>query len=112
MVRYLDEIEVEADTARNAALHTAGDERTAEYQLIREMHNLVGRGDADKVNWVKVARTQLCRRKRAANLADSLRAVAVFEEADLDDKSARAARVALDRRRQARRRDRPAPHQA
>lgn len=83
-VRYLEEIEAAADHARKAALHTAGDERTAEYQLIREMHNMVGRGDAEKVNWVKVARTQLYRRKRAANLADSLRAIAVFEEAGLD----------------------------
>ena len=84
-IRYLEENEIAADAARKVALHAAGDERTAEYQLIREMHNLVGNGDADKVKWQKVARTQLYRRKRAANLADSFRAIAVFEQAGLDD---------------------------
>lgn len=84
-IHYLEEIEAQADTARKAALHAAGDERTAEYELIREAHNRVEAGQADEVEWVKVARTQLYRRKRAANLADSLRAVAVFEAASLDD---------------------------
>ncbi len=73
-VRFLEQIEIEADSARKQALHLAGDERTAEYELIRETHNTVADGHPDKVNWVKVARTQLYRRKRAANLADSLRA--------------------------------------
>lgn len=84
-VEYLEAIEVDADTARKVALHAAGDERTAEYQLIRDMHNLVGHGEPDKVNWVKVARTHLYRRKRAANLADTYRALATFDEAELDD---------------------------
>lgn len=84
-VRYLEAIEAEADAARKVALHEAGDERTAEYELIRDAHNKVEAGNAEAAKWVKVARTQLYRRKRAANLADSLRAIAVFERAGLDD---------------------------
>lgn len=84
-VHFLESIEAQADSARKVALQAAGDERTAEYELIREAHNKVQAGNAEAVNWVKVARTQLYRRKRAANLADSLRAVAVFESAGLDD---------------------------
>lgn len=84
-IRYLGQVEIEADKARKNALEAAGDERTAEYQLIRDAHNLVQAGYADQVDWVDVARTHLYRRKRAANLADSLRAAAVFEDARLDD---------------------------
>lgn len=83
-IRYLEQIEHEADSARKRALHDAGDERTAEYELIREAHNKVADGHPDKVKWVEVARTQLYRRKRAGNLADSLRAIDVFERAGLD----------------------------
>jgi hypothetical protein len=88
-VRYLEQIEAEADTARKVALAEAGDERTAEYQLIREAHNSVEAGRAETVEWVSVAETQLYRRKRAANLADSLRAVATFESAGLDEEPLR-----------------------
>jgi hypothetical protein len=84
VVAYLESIEATADTARRVALQAAGDERTADYDLIREAHTQVQAGNADNVDWVKVARTQLYRRKRAANLADSLRALAVFEKAGLD----------------------------
>jgi hypothetical protein len=83
-VSFLESVEAQADSARKVALQEAGDERTAEYDLIREAHTKVEAGNADAVNWVKIARTQLYRRKRAANLADSLRAVAVFERAGLD----------------------------
>lgn len=84
-VRYLEEVASSADSARKVALADAGDERTAEYELIREAHNLVQNGKEDKVNWVKIAKTQLYRRKRAVNLADTLRALDVFEQACLDD---------------------------
>ena len=83
-VRYLEGIEAQADTARKVALYAAGDERTADYELIREAHNQVRDGHADRVDWEKIARTHLYRRKRAGNLADSLRAVATFEEAGLE----------------------------
>ena len=84
-IARLEQIEAEADTARKVALSEAGDERTAEYELIRQAHTLVQAGKPDEVNWVKVAKTQLYRRKRAANLADTLRAMAVFDDAGLDD---------------------------
>jgi len=82
---YLEAIEAEAGSARKRDLVVAGDERTADYELIREAHNKVQDGDADAVDWTKVARTHLYRRKRAANLSDSLRAVAVFERGGLDE---------------------------
>lgn len=84
-IHYLERVEAAADTARKVALSEAGDERTAEYELIRQAHNVVQDGRPDDVNWVKVAKTQLYRRKRAANLADTLRAVDVFERAGLDN---------------------------
>ncbi len=83
-IAYLEGIEAEAGSARRRALTIAGDERTADYELIRDAHNLVADGQAAKVKWTKIARTSLYRRKRAANLADSLRAIAVFERAGLE----------------------------
>lgn len=83
-IAYLEAIEVEADSARNRDLAIAGDERTADYELIRDAHNRVQDGKADAVKWTKIARTNLYRRKRAANIADSLRAI-VFERARVDD---------------------------
>ena len=84
-IRYLEDIEAAADSARKAALADAGDERTAEYELIRKAHNLVQDGNAEKVNWARIAKTHLYRRKRAANLAATLRAIDVFERTGLDD---------------------------
>lgn len=83
-IAYLEGIEAEAGSARRRDLTIAGDERTADYELIRDAHNLVQDGNAAMVTWTKIARTNLYRRKRAANLADSLRAIAVFERAGLD----------------------------
>ena len=84
-IRYLEKIEAEADSARKDALAAAGDERTAEYELIRKAHNVVQDGNAEKVNWVRIAKTHLYRRKRAAHLADTLRAIETFEQTGLDD---------------------------
>ena len=84
-IRYLEDTSAAADTARKAALADAADERTAEYELIRKAHNLVQGGNAEKVNWVRIAKTHLYRRKRAAHLADTLRAIDVFERTGLDD---------------------------
>ena len=84
-IKYLENIEAIADNARKAALAEAGDERTAEYELIRKAHNLVHGGEAEKVNWVRVAETHLYRRKRAAHLADTLRAIDMFERTGLDE---------------------------
>lgn len=79
-IARLNQIEHMADSARRADLRRAGDERTAEYDLIREAHDLVEHDRADDVRWAAVARTQLYRRKRAANLADTIRTLAVFED--------------------------------
>ena len=84
-IRCLEGIEAAADSARKAALADAGDERTAEYELIRSAHSLVQDGNAEKVNWVRIAKTHLYRRKRAASLADTHRAIDVFERTCLDD---------------------------
>lgn len=80
VARLLD-IERMADSARRADLRCAGDDRTAEYNLIRDAHDLVEDGRADDVDWAAVAKTQLYRRKRAANLADTIRTLAVFDGA-------------------------------
>jgi nucleoside-triphosphatase THEP1 len=82
-VARLTEIEHLADSARRADLRRAGDERTAEYNLIRDAHDLVEHGRADDVRWKAVAKTQLYRRKRAANLADTIRTLAVYEDAGI-----------------------------
>ena len=81
----LSAIERTADSARSADLRRAGDDRTAEYDLIRDAHNLVERDRADDVKWTAVAKTQLYRRKRAANLADTIRTLAVFDDAGIYD---------------------------
>lgn len=82
-IARLAEIEQMADSARRADLRRAGDERTAEYNLIRDAHDLVEQDRADDVRWTAIAKTQLYRRKRAANLADTIRTVAVFDDAGI-----------------------------
>lgn len=84
-VRRLLDTERAADSARRVDLKRAGDDRTAEYRLIRDAHDLVEHGRADDVDWTAVARTQLYRRKRAANLADTIRTLAVFDDAGIYD---------------------------
>lgn len=84
-VTRLVDIEHSADSARRGDLRRAGDDRTAEYCLIRDAHDLVAQSRPDDVDWVSVAKTQLYRRKRAANLADTLRSLAVFDDAGIYD---------------------------
>ena len=88
-----------ADSARRGALKAAGDERTAEYLLIREAHNLVEDGRPDDVDWIAVAKTQLYRRKRSANLGDTLRALGDFDAADVEDTPPSGARTLWSRGR-------------
>ena len=92
-VARLQEVERTADRARRSDLQTAGDDRTAEYNLIRDAHDLVEHGQADEVEWVAVAKTNLYRRKRAANLADTIRTLAVFEEAGIYEHPERLAEL-------------------
>jgi len=84
-VRRLLEVERSADSARRFDLRQSADERTSEYLLIRDAHDLVEDGREDEVDWVAVATTQLYRRKRAANLADVLRTLTVFEAVAVED---------------------------
>lgn len=88
VARLLD-TERTAGASRRADLGHAGDARTAEYKLIRDAHDLVEQGRADDVDWTAIARTQLYRRKRAANLADTLRTLAVFDDAGIYDHPAK-----------------------
>ena len=83
-IRYLQRVEEAAVVARKNDLARAGDARTDEYELIREAHNRVDDGRAEVVDWPSVARTQLYRRKRAGSLADTLRALDVFERAEIE----------------------------
>lgn len=83
-VARLHDIERSADTARRQELRRAGDDRSAEYCLIRDAHDLVEQGRPEDVDWVGVATTKLYLRKRAANLADAFRALAVFDEASIE----------------------------
>lgn len=79
----LADIEREADWARESDLSKAGDDRTDEYALIRDAHGMVDHGSADDVDWVAIAKTHLYRRKRAANLANTIRTLATYERANL-----------------------------
>ena len=92
-VRYLEQAEAEAASARRADLQQAGDERTAEYWLTRRAHELTESGQAEEADWPAIARTQLYRRKRAASLADTYRTLSVFADADVEHDPRRLAEL-------------------
>lgn len=79
-IAYLGNIERGADAARKADLSVAGSERTGEYSRIRDVHELAEAGESCDADWRSVAETHLYRRKRAANLADTIRVLAVFDD--------------------------------
>jgi hypothetical protein len=79
-VAELEEIERHSAADRLAKLDAAGEERDADYLLIRSAHNAADHGEVDAVDWESVARTALYRRKRAGALADLYRALAVLTE--------------------------------
>jgi hypothetical protein len=70
-------VEKEASRSRSVALRSAQNERTGEYDIVREAHNRIARGE--EVDWEAVARTNLYRRKRAATLAELVEAEAALE---------------------------------
>jgi hypothetical protein len=78
-VRYLAEVEADADSTRKSDLTASGNDRTDEYTLTRDAHSLVEQGRASEVDWEAVAQTSLYRKKRAANLTETTRALAEFE---------------------------------
>jgi Domain of unknown function (DUF4338) len=69
--------EKEAGRSRSAALRTAQSTRTDEYDIVRDAHSAIARGE--QVDWEAVAHTDLYRRKRAATLADLVEAEAALE---------------------------------
>jgi hypothetical protein len=111
-VARLREAASAAAFSRRHALATAGEERSPDYQLIKAAHDDALDGDAAEVDWLRVAQTDLYRRKRAGTLANlihawmTLGAWRVDELPDallaaLDDERARSAcEVALRRIKQ------------
>ena len=78
-VGMLEEIEHHSAADRLAKLDAAGEERDADYLLIREAQNAAAdHDDVDSVDWESVARTALYRRKRAGTLAHLYRALATL----------------------------------
>src|SRR5207247_6099034 len=85
-VARLEEIERRSAADRLAKLDAAGEERDADYLLIREAQNAADHGDVDSVDWERVARTALYRRKRAGALADLYRALATLTDLGFTDR--------------------------
>ena len=79
-VSKLEEIERRSAAERLARLEAAGDERDADYLLIRAAQNAMKDGDVESVDWERVALTPLYRRKRAGVLADVYRSLAALTD--------------------------------
>ena len=84
-VAALEEIERRSAADRLAKLDAAGEERDADYLLIRDAQTAAEHGNADTVDWEFVARTALYRRKRAGALADLYRALATLTDLGFTD---------------------------
>jgi hypothetical protein len=85
-VNRLEEIERRSAADRLAKLDAAGEERDADYMLIREAQNAADHGVVSSVDWESVARTSLYRRKRAGALADLYRALAALTDLGFTDR--------------------------
>lgn len=85
-VSALEEIERRSAADRLAKLDAAGEERDADYLLIREAHDAADHGDVASVDWQSVARTALYRRKRSRALADLFRALATLRDLGFTDR--------------------------
>jgi Domain of unknown function (DUF4338) len=79
-VAQLEEIERRSAAERLAKLDAAGEDRDADYLLIREAQNAANDDHAKPVDWGQVARTALYCRKRAGALADLYRALATLAD--------------------------------
>lgn len=79
-VAKLEEIERRSAADRLARLDAAGEERDPDYLLIRRAQNTAAHGDVDSIDWERVARTALYRRKRSGALADLYRALATLRD--------------------------------
>jgi hypothetical protein len=85
-VAALMDIERRSAAKRLAQLDVAGDDRSADYFLIRAAHRAVNRGQVDSVDWERLAQTTLYRRKRAGTLADLYRALGALSELGFSDR--------------------------
>jgi hypothetical protein len=65
---------------RLVQLEEAGEKRSDEYRYIRSVQTAVDEGNSASVDWECVAKTTLYTRKRAATLADLVRAHGVFAD--------------------------------
>jgi hypothetical protein len=92
-VAALEEIERRSAAERLAKLDAAGEERDADYLLIREAQSAADDGNAEWVDWETVARTALYRRKRAGALADLYRALATLTDLGFTDRGGNLAKA-------------------
>ncbi|MEZ4503114.1 MAG: DUF4338 domain-containing protein [Dehalococcoidia bacterium] len=95
-VTKLEEIERRSAADRIAKLDAAGEERDGDYLLIREAHNAADHGDVDSIDWERVARTALYRRKRAGALADLHRALTTLTDLGFTDRGGDLRRALVD----------------
>jgi hypothetical protein len=84
-VAKLESIERRSAADRLANLDAAGEARDTDYLLIREAQNAADHGDVESIDWERVARTALYRRKRAGALADLYRALASLTDLGFTD---------------------------
>lgn len=84
-VAALEEVERRSAAERLAKLEAAGDERDADYLVIRDAQNAADHGDIASVDWARLASTPLYRRKRAGALADLYRAIATLTDLGFSD---------------------------
>ncbi len=85
-VAALEEIERRSAAERLAQLDAAGEDRSEDYLLIRRAQQAVESGDVASIDWERVARTALYRRKRAGTLADLYRALGALSDLGFSDR--------------------------
>src|SRR5439155_91331 len=73
----------------------AGEDRSADYVLIREAQQAAESGEVDSIDWERVAQTALYHRKRAGTLADLYRALGALNDLGFTDRGGDLSR-ALD----------------
>jgi len=96
IVATLQEIERQSAAERLAQLDAAGEQHSAEYLLIRETQRAVRSGDVDSIDWERVAKTALYRRKRAGTLADLYRALGTLMSLGFSERRGGDLQRALD----------------
>ena len=95
-VAKLQEVERRSAADRLAKLDAAGEARDADYLLIRQAQNAADHGELESVDWERVARTPLYRRKRAGSLADLYRALATLTDFGFTDRGGDLVRALVE----------------